>query len=674
MSVAHASVSQVESSWIGVPLAVTVKIVSRKRMRGRSFAPAHVACGLILACVAPMSALRAEDVETPADVDQIIVTASRLQTTQSDVGSSVSVVTQEELQQGKYPNVVQALRKVPGLDIVQSGGPGGNASAFIRGADSSQTLVLLDGIELNNPASPNRAFNLTNLTLENVDRIEIIRGPQSTIYGSDSMGGVINIISKKATEGGHASVSSEAGSYNTYNQVGNVSYGSKMVSFTGGVTQQDVGNISSAGANYGNMEHDAYHNTSLSGRVAVTPNEMFDAAATTRYTRNNAGLDNFGGYGGDDPTRHYSNEEFFSRGEVAAHLLKDTLTAKAWMDYTNQALYDNNDPDSVSQDYLRSSYRGDLLDVGTSATWTPEKYFSAVLGGETQGEQATSDYFSDGAYGPYQSDLDWQNARTNSVFLESKVSYNEKAFVDAGIRYDHHSIFGSRTTFRIAPAWHVTDMTKLRGSVGTGFKAPSLVQLYSSYGNPDLDAETSTGWDIGVDQQIIRNRLAAELTFFDNDYDNLITFNPSTFVLENIDSAYTQGIEAALTTTVTETLSVKSAYTYTETQNRQTDESLLRRPRNKGSVTLLYEPTNRITSQLQWRFYSSRFDNDYSSYSPVRTTLAGYGIVDIAITYKASDSLDLFTRVDNLFDQEYEEVLGYGTMGCAAYGGVKVKI
>lgn len=643
-------------------------------MRGRLSAPARVSFAVAVAFSTPLRTVCAEDVETPANVDQIIVSASRLQTTQEDVGSSVSIVTQEELQQGKYPNVVQALQKVPGLDIVQSGGPGGNAAAFIRGADSAQTQVLLDGIELNNPASPNRAFNLTNLTLENVDRIEVLRGPQSSVYGSDAMGGVINIISKRAREGGHAVISSEAGSYNSFNNMANVSYGSKPFEFSGGATYQDVGNISSADASYGNTEHDAYRNTSLSGRMRFMPSEMADGAATIRYTRSNAGLDNMGGAGGDDPNRRYGNEEFFTRGEASGHFLKDEITTKVWTDYTNHNLFDNNDPNATSPEYLRSSYKGDLLDFGTSAAWAPVRYFSALIGGETQGERATSNYFSDGQYGPYEDDMDWKSARTNSVFLETKTSYNEKAYLNAGMRYDHHSIFGSRTTFRVAPAWHVTDMTKLRGSVGTGFKAPSLVQLYSPYGNPDLEAETSVGWDIGVDQQIIEDRLAAELTFFDNDYNNLITFNPSTYILENIDSAYTQGIEAALTSTVTQKLSVKGAYTYTNTENRQTDESLLRRPRNKGSVTVIYEPTSRITSQLQWRVYGTRFDNDYSTFPPTRVALAGYGIVDLAITFRASDTFDLYTRVENLFDQEYEEVLGYGTMGCTAVGGIKMKL
>jgi vitamin B12 transporter len=200
------------------------------------------------------------------------------------------------------------------------------------------------------------------------------------------------------------------------------------------------------------------------------------------------------------------------------------------------------------------------------------------------------------------------------------------------------------------------------------------VQLYSPYGNPDLQAETSTGWDIGVDQQIVRDRLAAEVTFFDNDYDDLITFNPSTFVLENINSAYTQGVEVALTTTLSETVSLRSAYTYTESEDRDTDESLLRRPRNKGSITTTYQPTDRVTSQLEWRVYGKRFDNDFSAYPPVRTTLAGYGLVNLAISYKANETFEIFTRVDNIFDQEYEEVLGYGTMGCAAYGGLKATL
>lgn len=643
-------------------------------MRERLIVPTRIAYGLFVSIVVSPSLLLAQETDSVPEVDQIVVSASRLETRQSNIGSSVSVVTQEELQQGRYPNVVQALRKVPGLDIVQSGSAGGNAAAFIRGADSDQTLVLLDGIELNNPASPNRSFNLANLTLENIDRIEVIRGPQSTIYGSDAMGGVINIISKKAKDGVHMSASSEAGSYNTFNQVGSLSYGGDGIDFTSGVTRQDVGNISAADARYGNAEHDDYQNTSVSGKLRFFPSDMVDGAVTTRYTRSNAALDNSGGAGGDDLNRRYHNDEFFSKGEVSTHLLGDTITPNAWIAYSNHSLQDNNNPDALSPDYLRSAYDGDLLDVGTKATWTPVKYFSSVLGGETQSERASSSYKSDGAFGPYEDNLSDKHARTNSVFLETRSSYDEAAYLDAGVRYDHQSIFGSATTFRIAPAWHVTSTTKLRSSVGTGFKAPSLVQLYSSFGNPDLDAERNNGWDVGVDQEILKKRVSTGLTFFHNNYRDLITFNPSTYVLENIDSAYTQGFEATTTVTLSEMVSIKAAYTYTETQDRATEEQLLRRPLNKGSVTLVYTPTSKFTSQVQWRGYGARDDFDYSAFPPARVTLGGYALVDLAASYKLTDTVEMFSRVENLFDQEYEEVLGYGTLGCAAYGGLKVAL
>ena len=612
--------------------------------------------------------------EKPESVDQIIVTGSLLGSTLENTGSSVSVLDEQDLKDGQYRNAIQAIRQVPGVDVVQSGGNGGNAAVFLRGGNSEHTLVLLDGIELNNPATANRSFNMANLTLENIERIEVIRGPQSTIYGSDAIGGVINLISKKAKEGVHANVSSEAGSYNSYTQIGNVSYGSDTFDVSSGVTRQDIGGISSADARYGNREQDDYQNTSLSNRIRFAPTKIIEATNTLRYTRSHTNLDNCGGVGCDDPNRWIRNNEFFTRGDVRAKLLSDTLTPSAYVAYTRHSLDDVNSPDAQSRDFLDSEYSGDIVTVGSQMKWAPGDIFSAVVGGETQGERASSSYLSDGAFGPFEDTFYGSEARTNSVYGETRLSYDKKAYLDAGVRHDNHSIFGGKTTFKVAPAVHVSDTTKLRGSVGTGFKAPSLVQLYSSYGNRDLQAETSTGWDVGVDQDIVKDTLSTSLTFFHNKYDELITFNPSTFILENINEATTQGFEFGTTYEASEELSVRLAYTYTDTENNTTGESLLRRPRNKNSLTFVYAPTSRFRAQLQWRVYSSRFDNDFNAFPPQRVSLGGYGIVDIAMSYKLVESCELFSRVDNLFDQEYQEVLGFGTMGAAAYAGVRVEL
>lgn len=625
-----------------------------------------------LAC----SAARAEDATKKSnEVGTIIVTGSQLPSDTETTGSSVTVVGEQEIEDGQYRNALGALQQVPGLDIVQSGGFGGNAAIFLRGGNSEGTLVLLDGIELNNPATTNRSYNLANLTLENIERIEVIRGPQSTIYGSDAMGGVINLVSKKAQEGVHATVTSEAGSYNSFTQVGNISYGSKGFDTSTGITRQDVGGISAASASDGNGEHDGYENTSLSNRMRFTPNDIVEGSVTTRYVHSNTSLDNMGGVGGDDPNRRFRNNEFFTRGDVNVGLLDKTLTPAAYIAYTRHNLKDVNTPDTVSSDVLDSSFGGDIVTVGSRATWKPSEIFSSVLGGETQGERADSYYFSDGAYGPYQDNFYGQEARTNSVFYEAKTTFDKSLYVDAGVRHDNHSIFGGKTTYKIAPAYLIESSgTKLRGSVGTGFKAPSLVQLYSSYGNRDLQPEQNVGWDVGVDQDIVRNRLSVSLTYFDMNYDELVTFNPSTFVLENIDRANTNGAEIGVTARLSESLSTRLAYTYTDTENETTGEALLRRPKNKNSATLVYQPTSRFRSQVQWRVYSSRFDNDFNAYPPERVSLGGYGIVDLAASYQISQRFELFARVDNLFDKEYQEVLGYGTLGAAAYGGVKLSL
>jgi vitamin B12 transporter len=638
----------------------------------------RVAACFSLVCAIQVSAgvALAQDAQgdKASSVDQIIVTGSALDNTLENTGSSVSVLTEQDLKDGQYRNAITALRQVPGVDVVQSGGNGGNAAVFLRGGNSEHTLILLDGIELNNPATANRSFNMANLTLENIERIEVIRGPQSTIYGSDAMGGVINLISKKAKEGVHANVSSEAGSYNSFTQLGNVSYGSDQFDVSTGVTRQDIGGISAADARYGNKEQDDYQNTSLSNRMRFTPTKNIEATNTLRYTRSHSNLDNCGGTGCDDPNRWIRNNEFFTRGDVSAKLLDDTLTPAAYISYTRHNLDDVNSPDVGSKELLDSAYSGDIVTVGSRMTWSPSEAFSAVLGGETQGERASSFYRSDGAFGPFEDTFYGREARTNSVFAESRISYNKKAYLDAGVRHDNHSIFGGKTTFKVAPAVHVLDTTKLRGSVGTGFKAPSLVQLYSSYGNRDLQAETSTGWDVGLDQDIVKDTLTTSVTFFHTDYDELITFNPSTFVLENIDNATTQGFEVGATYQVSDDLSARLAYTYTDTENETTGEGLLRRPRNKNSLTLVYAPTPKLRGQLQWRVYSSRFDNDFNSYPPERVSLGGYGIVDLALSYKIGETTELFGRVDNLFDKEYQDVVGFGTMGAAAYAGVRVEL
>jgi vitamin B12 transporter len=264
--------------------------------------------------------------------------------------------------------------------------------------------------------------------------------------------------------------------------------------------------------------------------------------------------------------------------------------------------------------------------------------------------------------------------RTNAIFGETRVSYNDSLYLDLGGRVDDHARFGTYETYRIAPAILLNSTTKLRGSLGSGFKAPSLVQLYSSYGNAALRPEETVGWDLGIDKQVLKDRLAVSVGYFHNSFDNLISFDPQTFVLNNIKSATTSGCEVSADLTFTQQLSLRTAYTYTDSQDDDTGEALLRRPKNKGSLTLSYSPTPRLRTMLQWRGFSSRFDNDFSSYPARRTTLGGYGLVNVTVSYQLTERVELLSRIDNLFDKEYEDVYGFGTFGAAAYAGLKLSL
>jgi vitamin B12 transporter len=616
-------------------------------------------------------------VNSEASTNTIVVTGAGISSSLKDSPSSVSVLTEQQLVDGQYRNASAALRQVPGVDVVQSGGNGGNSSIFIRGGNSEHTLVLLDGIELNNPATTNRSFNLANLTLENIERIEVIRGPQSTIYGSDAMGGVINLVSKRAQKGVHTALSSEAGSYNSATQVGSISYGSESLDLSTGITRQDIGGISAADARFANGEQDDYQNTSITNRIRVSPSEDLEATNTLRFTRSHTNLDNGGGVGFDDPNRIMLNNELFTRGDVTAKLADGTVRPSAYISYTRHSLDDRNSIDTTRSDgvdILDSAYNGDIVTAGSKIAWDASDLLALQGGVETQGERASSFFNIDGAYGPYEENFYGREARTNSAYLESKLNCDGIFFLDSGLRHDNHSIFGAKTTFKVAPALRLAELTKLRGSVGTGFKSPSLVQLYSSYGNVDLGAESSTGWDIGVEQELVRDLLSSSIAFFRNDYRDLITFDPSSFRSENIARANTQGFEVGLNYDPIDPLTFRLAYTYTDTENEDSGAGLLRRPRNKAALTTVYSPTKRLRAQLQWRVYSSRFDSDFSAYPPERVSLAGYGLLDIALSYQVFKDVEIFGRVDNLLDQEYQEVLGFGAMGAAAYGGVKVEL
>jgi len=616
--------------------------------------------------------------EVPGDRDtlEVIVSATRVDTERHELGSSVDLLPEAEIRATKKTRMLDVLKEVPGIDVVQSGGPGGNTAVFIRGANSEHTLVLIDGIEANNPAATNRSFNFSELSLDNIERIEILRGPQSVLYGSDALGGVVNIITKKGAGEFNAQASTEAGSYETFVEKAGISGAGERVNYSLAFSREDTGGVSAASSQSGNNEQDGYQNTAFSSRIGITPHENVEGSAYLRLNRSRAELDNSGGAFGDDPNRVAHTDQTFVRGEAKTSFFDDRLVQIYGISWSDHDLDDDNDPDSAHPgELLRSTFEGELLKLDLQNNMMVADWNTLTFGIETEEEQASSAFRSDGAFGPFESVFPEEDSRTNGYYLQDQLNIGENFFAALGIRVDDHSRFGEETTWRFAPTYLIREMgTRLKGAYGTGFKAPSLVQLFSEFGNADLEPEESTGWDLGIEQTLIDETLTLGVTYFENEFEELITFDADTFIFENIAEAESLGFETFIKYAANEDVLVNLGYTYTDTEDRSSAEALLRRPRHKVGTNLQYAICADTRLRLSYTLVGERSDNDFAAFPATRVRLGSYGLFGASLSYTGIEQLELFARIDNIFDKEYEDVLGFGAPGLAAYAGVKVAL
>ena len=581
----------------------------------------------------PFSAF-AEDKKENYDPVEIVVTASRSEQPRNQVASSINVIDAEEIASHQDTSVIDALKSDPTLDVVSTGTVGASTSVSIRGANPEHTLVLLDGIELNNPILPGRSFNFADLMLNEVERIEILRGPQSTLYGSDAMGGIINIISKKGEGPLSLNSSLEAGSDSTFTEQASVSAGEEQYNYAFSILREDVTGISAADSRYGNSEGDGYDNTTYFTRLGVSPTKGTDLTTIFRAIDSNSEIDNAGGAFADDPNRNQENTQYFWGTALVSKFLDDKLKSKLSYTFSDQSFKDDNDPDISSVEYLRSKYQGKNSAVHGQLDYTLNDQISFIAGAETEEETGQSDYTSDGIFGPFNSTFPEISATTNGYYLQSNLAFLDQLFINSGIRVDDHSKFGTETTWRVGPSWSIhASGTRLFSTVGSGFKAPSLFQLYSSYGSLDLKPERSLGVDAGIEQEIVEDFLTGTVTYFHQSYDDLIDFDPNTFIFSNIKSATTNGMETSFSASLCEWSEVNLGYTYLDATNEDTGAALLRRARNKFSAYWKVMPTDDLDLAIQTNYRSSSYDNDFSTFPATTEVLAGYTTVASRLNY-----------------------------------------
>jgi vitamin B12 transporter len=589
----------------------------------------------------------------------IVVTATRVAVPANTVGSSMTVVDSAQLRERQCVSIVDALRGVPGMDVNQSGGRGGIASGYIRGSQSEQILVLVDGVELNDPVKPGRGVDLSEIPIENVDRIEVLRGPQSTLYGADAIGGVVNIITKKGKGPVGGNVKVEGGSFNTWNESLEVRGGNERGNFSVGASREDSDGISSASEKNGNTEKDGYDRTELSGRFGWTPAEEFGADAVVRWSRSNSDYDGFENGLPVDSDDRAEQERLLVSGNGRLELFDGV-----WRQRVGGALVDHQRDDFSSMG--SSSFDSQLAKVD----WQHDLYLGEnnilTAGLEYEEEKAESVYEAAG----YIDRFDQHTARNKAAYVQDYVTAGQFSAV-AGMRVDDHNAFGSESTWRVAPVYAVKGTgTRIKASYGTGFKAPSLFQLYSVYGSPDVDPETSRGWDAGVEQDLMDGAFTVGVTYFHNAFEDLINYDYSLSKYNNIGEAEAQGVEAFVTARPVKDLTLRGSYTYTETENKETGKVLERRPRNKATLDATYAVTVKARATASLMVVGESADIDFATSETV--TLDRYLLATLAAEYDVRNNVTLFGRVENLFDEEYEQVFGYGTPGRAGYGGIRM--
>ncbi len=611
-----------------------------------------------------------------AVLNEIVVTATKSETPLYAIGSSVSVITAKDISERQARTVIDVLREEPGLSVIEQGGPGKLSNVFMRGANSNHTLVIVDGVTMNDASSPNNAFDFSMLNTNDIARIEIVRGPQSTLYGSDALAGIINIITKRGGTSSRYLIESEAGSNNYYN--GKISAAGSIgrINYFINAGKRGSAGISASDAKFGNSEKDGYGSESLTSRFDIGLPANLQLDLIYKFSKSTTALDQSGKFG-DDPNYDYNIEE---------HLFKTGLTYSGFENRWKQQLnasYIKRFSHSLDQtDQLHPSTSSDSFNKAEriKLDWQNNLSFFEnnliTLGAEIERERAKTSYYSTSEWGPFYTEFPEQSMNTTGLYFQDQLSLQSRFFVTAGLRYDNNEKFGGVTTYRIASAYLIqTTGTKLKMSYGSGFKAPSLFYLFDpAFGNPDLKPETSRGYDAGIEQIFDNGNYKIGVTYFDMKLQNMFGFD-SNFRTVNIAEAASSGIEFTASAGNLRNFSLSLNYTYNKTNDDYNlspdyNKPLLRRPLHQANFILNYKLNERANFGMQIRYSGKRDDKDFSSWDVVRVTMPDYTLINLTASYKIFHNLEMNARIENLFNKQYEEVLYYGTLGRSFYIGL----
>lgn len=620
------------------------------------------------------AAQRQENQPETSQLTPVVVTATRTETPLQETSASVTVIDAEEIEQQQANTVADVLRSVPGVDVAQNGSRGTTSSVFLRGAESDQTLMLLDGVEVNSVTLG--AFDFSSLTTENLDRIEILRGGGGTLYGSQAVGGVINVLTKKGEGTPTASIASEGGNGATHREVLSFSGSQGILGFSGAIANIDTDGFRAF--------NDGYRNFVANARIDAHLLPQSVLRGFFRYGDSKVGL--------------FNNKNYLSLPDPNARQLGSFVLAKGEWEQTIGTAFNYRIAGAYVKDNQRFFDEPDLFDpFGAGISRIPVE----MKTGEIQGNYSWQDLsvttagfeFKDRSadvrsnFGGFRTDF--KKSRNNfAYYLQERLRlFDERLFITVGFRVDDNEDFGTHVT----PAWSIAYLipqigTKFKGGFAEGFRAPNFNELfYPNFGNLDLGPEESSEWNVGIEQNLGDPRFSLEATYFNRRVKGLIEgvlIDPDNFVFQaqNKGRVDVQGVEVIPVLRLSPSFSMSGHFTFLDFQTN--DGRLLRRPTRHGAVQFSYQTPvfpwgdDLLNIYLSIKVIGNRDDIDPQT-GETRTN-SMFARTDLALSYSLPwrafplSRLTVYGKIENLFDRNYQEVLGFRSPPVNYLAGIRV--
>lgn len=624
------------------------------------------ATALLLCCASLPSTVLAQDRSGSTASDTIIVTGIGSPEDIDRTARAVTLIDRDRIERQQAVTVSDLISTTAGVTASRNGGIGGLSTVRIRGAEGDQTLVLIDGVRLNDPSAPGGGFDFGNLLVGTIERIEILRGPNSVPWGSQALGGVVNIETARPAEEFGGAAHGEYGFKDRATLAGHLGgrVGPVSASFGGGYFRDDGISAFRDGG-----ERDGFRQYAANGRVEIALSQNLSIDLRGYYADGRARIDGF-----PPPFFGFADTaEFATTRQITGHAgarlqLFDGRLKNRFAFTLSDINRDNFDaPGNPAPSFLargrteRIEYQGDARLAGP---------VRAVFGAEHERSR-----FSDG--------FSVERTNVTSGYVQLIVDPVESVTISGGARIDDHRSYGTETTLSASVAWRPSAGTVVRTVYGEGFKAPTLFQLFSFFGNTLLQPETARSYEIGIEQSLIDDRLRLGATLFQRNTRNQIDFiscfgqttgictNRPFGTYDNVDLTRAKGIEAFVRLAPTSRLVVEANYSLIDAKDRSTGLRLLRRPEHSLNVSLDWAARDWLNIGASLQTISDSADSDFQTFT--RTSLDGYTLVGLRASVPLGDRLEFYGRVENVFDERYEQVSGYGTYGRNAHVGVRVK-